>query len=211
MTLSTWVSGPFKRNRTLIGIVTATFFSVLFISIIVAYALFLASPSLLRLINALIGTTSSYTDVPRPYTSALYRFIFLNNIGHFWDPLRIWVWIPFLGVFSLGYELVLNAVVIGGVLSFTALTKGIAYAVAGVTPHGVFEIPAFILEFAALARWHVTTSRAIYARLSARKVERSLLIVGIQDTLFLSIVSVGLFALAAYVEAFVTPHFLGLQ
>ena len=210
MTFLTWISGSLKRNRLLIGVVAATFISALFVSILVAFALFLVSPSLLKLITAVLGT-SNYTDVPQPYTSDLYRFIFLNNIGHFWNPLRIWVWIPFLGLFSLGYELVLNAVVIGGVVSFTSLTRGAAYAVAGVAPHGVFEIPAFILEFAALARWHVTTSRAIYQRLSARRVERALVVEGIKDTVLLSIVSITLFALAAYVETFITPHFLGLQ
>jgi stage II sporulation protein M len=210
MTFKAEIRSIFRRNKLLIGIVAVAFFSVLILSAIVAYAIFVISPSLVGLIQGFLASTSEYIAVPRPYTVQLYRLIFLNNIGHFWNPVRVWVWIPFIGMFSLGYELVLNAVVIGGVISFTTLTKGASYAIAGLTPHGILEIPAFILEFAGLARWHVTATRAVYAKLSGRTVDRPLLIEGIKDTVFLSLLSVALFAAAAYVETFVTPRFLGL-
>jgi len=210
MTFMAEVSSIFRRNKLLIGIVAISFFSVLILSAIVAYVIFVISPSLIGMVQGFLSSTSEYVTVPRPYTIQLYRLIFLNNIGHFWNPVRVWVWIPFIGMFSLGYELVLNAVVIGGVISFSTLTKGAAYTIAGLTPHGILELPAFILEFAGLARWHVTSTRAIYAKLSGRTVDRPLLIQGIKDTAFLSFLSVALFAAAAYVETFVTPRFLGL-
>ena len=210
MKFTTEIRLVFQRNRLLIRIVALAFFSVLILSAIVAYAILVVSPSLVGLIQTFLGSTSEYITVPRPYTIDLYRLILLNNIGHFWNPVRIWVWIPFIGMFSLGYELVLNAVVIGGVITFTTLTKGAAYTVAGLAPHGVLELPAFILEFAGLARWHVTATRAVYAKLSGRKVDRPLLIEGIKDTVVLSLLSVALFAAAAYVETFVTPRFLGM-
>jgi len=204
------IRSVFRRNRLLVSIVALAFFSVLIVSTIVAYAILVISPSLIGMVQGFLGSTSGYIAVPRPYTIELYRLIFLNNIGHFWNPVRVWVWIPFIGMFSLGYELILNAAVIGGVISFTALTKGAAYTIAGLTPHGILEIPAFILEFAGLARWHVTATRAVYAKLSGRKVDRPLLIEGTKDTVFLSLLSVALFAAAAYIETFVTPRFLGL-
>jgi len=210
MNFMTEIRSVFRRNRLLVGIVALAFFSVLILSTIVAYAILVISPSLIGLVQGFLGSTTGYIAVPRPYTIELYRLIFLNNIGHFWNPVRVWVWIPFIGMFSLGYELILNAAVIGGVISFTALTKGAAYTIAGLTPHGILEIPAFILEFAGLARWHVTATRAGYAKLSGRKLDRPLLIEGIKDTVFLSLLSVALFAAAAYIETFVTPRFLGL-
>jgi stage II sporulation protein M len=136
--------------------------------------------------------------------------IFLNNIGHFWNPVRIWVWIPLVGAVSLGYELLLNAIVIGGVASFVSVTKGAYYAILGLTPHGVIELPAFVLEFSGLARWHITATRAAYTKLSGRPVDRPLLIEGVRDTLVLSVLSVLLFAIAAVIETYVTPHLLGL-
>jgi stage II sporulation protein M len=200
----------FVRNAHLVAIVAVAFFSMLIVSAIVAYVLLLSSPSLMTLFSGMIESVGGYVAIPPPYTSGLYRLIFLNNIGHFWNPVRAWVWLPFVGMLSLGFELLLNAMVIGGVISLVTLTKGGAYTVAGLLPHGVIEIPAFILEFAGLARWHVTAIRAISAKLSGGKVDRPLLMEGVKDTLVLSLLSVALFALAAYVETYITPHFLGL-
>lgn len=180
------------------------------ISAVVAYVLLVTSPELVGGLQQVIGTARRYIALPPPYTSDMYRLIFLNNVAHFWNPARAWVWLPFVGAYSLGYELLLNAIVIGGVASFTSVTRGATYTIAGLTPHGAIEIPAFILEFAGLARWHVTTTRAIYEKLSGRNADRPLLMQGLKDTLVLSLLSVALFAIAAYVESFITPHFLGL-
>ncbi len=200
----------FARNKLLIAVVASAFFSIIVVSAAVSYSVFLISPTLVKSFQDLIGSATSYVAIPPPYTRTLYLFIFLNNIGHFWNPARIWVWLPLVGAYELGYELLLNAVVIGAVASFTSVTKGALYTVAGLTPHGVIEIPAFILEFAGLARWHVTTTRALYEKLSGRSVDRPLLIEGAKDTLTLSLLSMVLFAVAAYIETFVTPHLLGL-
>jgi stage II sporulation protein M len=198
------------RNKLLISVVAITFFAIIILSAVIAYAVLSTSPDLMKSFENLVGSTRTYVAIPPPYTKGLYVLIFLNNIGHFWNPLRIWVWVPFIGAFSLGYELLLNAIVIGAVISFADLTKGAMYTIAGLTPHGVFEIPAFILEFAGLARWHITTTRALYEKLSGRNVDRPLVKEGVSDTLLLSLLSVVLFAIAAYFESYVTPRFLGL-
>jgi uncharacterized membrane protein SpoIIM required for sporulation len=200
----------FRRNKLLILVVTVTFFIATFLSAVIAYAFLLTTPELVTTFQTAIGTTRQLVAIPPPYTPNLYRLILLNNIGHFWNPTRIWVWIPLVGAFSLGYELLFNAIIIGAVASFTSVTRGAAYTVAGLTPHGIFEIPAFILEFAGLARWHVASTRALHSKLSGRSVNRPLLMEGIKDTLVLSLLSVALFAVAAYLETYITPRFLGL-
>ncbi len=206
----TEIRSIFNRNRLLIGIVALSFFVMLIVSAVVAFALLETSPNFEGFIRNIMGSATGYAAIPSPYTSDFYRLIFLNNIGHFWNPARVWVWLPFVGMLSLGFELMLNAVMIGAVISFATLTKGGAYTIAGLTPHGVFEIPAFILEYAGLGRWHVTATRAIYTKLSGRKIDRPLVIEGVKDTVFLSLLSLALFAIAAYVETYVTPRFLGL-
>ena len=190
MSLSTTLYGAFYRNRILIEVVAAAFFVTMTISAVVAYVLLLTSPELIGGIEQLIGSTRSYVAIPPAYTSGLYQFIFLNNIGHFWNSVRIWVWIPFAGAFSFGYELLLNAVVIGAVVAFTSITRGGTYTLAGLAPHGVIELPAFILEFAGLARWHITITRAVHSRLSGRNVDRPLLVEEVKDAIALSFVSV---------------------
>lgn len=198
------------RNKLLIAVIAVTFFSIIVVSAVVAYAVLLTSPELLKSLGSFVGSARSYVAIPPPYTKDLYLLIFLNNIGHFWNPVRIWVWMPLIGAFSLGYELLLNAIVIGAVASFVGVTKGAVYSISGLTPHGVVELPAFVLEFAGLARWHITATRAIYTKLGGRPVDRPLLFEGVKDTLVLSLLSVVLFAVAAYIETYFTPHLLGL-
>jgi stage II sporulation protein M len=200
----------FTRNKLLTGVIALAFFSIIIVSAAVAYIILVTTPELVQGFQSVIGSARSYIAIPPPKTNALYRTILLNNIGHFWNPERAWVWLPFVGAYSLGYELLLNAIVIGGVASFATVTRGASYTIAGLAPHGIVEIPAFILEFVGLARWHVTTTRAIYSKLSGRKVDRSVLIEGLKDTAALSLLSVVLFAVAAYVETFITPLFLGM-
>ncbi len=210
MRLITDVRAVIVRNKLLIFVIAVTFFSLITVSAVVAYAVLLTSPELMRSFSDMIGSARSYVAIPPPYTKDLYMRIFLNNIGHFWNPVRIWVWVPFVGAFSLGYELLLNAIVIGVVASFSSLTKGAFYTISGLTPHGILELPAFVLEFAGLARWHITTTRALYTKLGGRPVDRPLLVEGVKDTLTLSALSLVLFATAAYIETYVTPHLLGL-
>lgn len=199
----------FRRNRLLIAAISAAFFSIMIITGTVTYLILTTSSGLVKGLQAWVGSTAGYVAIPPPYTGGLYRLIFLNNIGHFWNPIRLWVWIPLVGAFELGYELIFNAVLIGAVASFVSITKGPVYTIAGLVPHGIVEIPAFILEFTGLARWHVSTTRALHARLSGQPVDRPLLREGIKDTVILSLLSVALFAIAAYIETFITPHLIG--
>ena len=202
----------FRRNRLLMIVISIAFLSILIVSAAVSYVMLFTSPELVGRLQDAFESARGYIAIPPPppYTIGLYSFIFLNNIGHFWNPARVWVWLPFVGAYSLGYELLFNALVIGGIASFAGVTRGAFYTFVGLTPHGIIEIPAFILEFTALARWHVTATLAIYAKLSGRRVDRPLVLEGIEDTVALSLFSVALFAIAAYVEAFITPRFLGL-
>jgi len=193
----------------LIAAIAVAFFAIMIITALVTYAVLAASPGLVTGLQGWLESTGTYIAIPPPYTNSLYRLVFLNNIGHFWNPIRLWVWIPFIGAFDLGYELLLNGVLIGGVAAFVGMTKCTVYTAAGLVPHGVIEIPAFILEFVGLARWHISTTRALYAKLSGQPVDRPLLLVGVKDTVMLYLLSVVLLAVAAYVETFITPHFLG--
>jgi stage II sporulation protein M len=209
MTTKDMLTSTFRRNRLLIAAISAAFFSIMIITGTVTYLVLITSSGLIKGLQAWLGSTSGYIVIPPPYTGGLYRLIFLNNIGHFWNPIRLWVWIPLVGAFELGYELIFNAVLIGAVASFVSITKGPMYTIAGLVPHGIIEIPAFILEFTGLARWHVSTTRALHAKLSGRAVDRPVLREGVKDTVILSLLSVVLFAIAAYIETFITPHLIG--
>jgi stage II sporulation protein M len=120
------------------------------------------------------------------------------------------VWVPFLGTFILGLELLLNGVAIGALSVFVGKTRGILYPIVGLTPHGVFEIPAFVFQFASIIRWHVTTIEFIMAKIVGERIVGAKLIQGLKDTVILATASLILFIIAAFVETYITPYLLGM-
>ena len=199
-----------RRNKTAIKAVTLTFVGVISVSIVVTVLAFSSNPELADLLESFSEQERRYIVVPPPYTETLYFFILSNNIGHFWNPIRMLVWVPLFGTLFLGVELLLNGVLIGVVATVVGIQHGATYPILGLVPHGIFEIPAFILEFASMIRWHVTIVEAIMARVTGEKVNVIKLKLGVKDTIFLAVASVMLFVIAAFVETYVTPGLLGL-
>lgn len=199
-----------QRNKTIIKATALTFFGVIIISMLVTFFAFSANPGLWEWFSSLMQNERSYIAIPPPYTNDLYFFILLNNVGHFWNPIQMLVWVPLLGSFVLGFELLLNGVVIGALSIVVGITKGASYPILGIVPHGIIEIPAFILEFASIIRWHVTSIETIISKATGEKVNVAKFKQDVKDSLILAVVAVTLFAIAAFIETYVTPHLLGL-
>ncbi len=200
----------FRRNKTTIVVTTLVFFTVLFISIAMTVFAFSYNPDLKGLLVSFSEQERRYIAVPPPYTGTLYSYILSNNIGAFWNPIHMIVWVPLLGALVLGADLLLNGALIGIVATIVGIQRGIAFPILGLVPHGIFEIPAFILEFASIIRWHVTIVEAIMAKTTGEKVNVPKLKVGLKDTLILAVASVLLFVIAAFIETYFTPRLLGL-
>jgi stage II sporulation protein M len=108
----------------------------------------------------------------------------------------------FLGGASFGILTIiimsLNGIVIGAIMEIVSKNHTALYVAAAILPHGIFEIPAFILAGALgillaqslIAEWYGGEDTAAEARRSGR--------------LFILYV-LPLTAVAAYVEAFITP------
>ncbi|MDH5664142.1 MAG: stage II sporulation protein M [Candidatus Bathyarchaeota archaeon] len=199
-----------QRSKTIIKVIAMAFFGVIIISMLVTFLAFSTNPMLLEWFNSLMQHERSYIAIPPPYTNDLYFFILLNNAGHFWNPIRMLVWVPLLGTFVMGFELLLNGVLIGALSIVVGTTKGVFYPILGIAPHGIIEIPAFILEFASLICWHVTIIEALMAKVTGEKVNVAKFKQGVKDALILAVVSVTLFVIAAFIETYITPHLLGL-
>lgn len=199
-----------RRNKTAIKAITLTFVGVIAVSIIVTVLAFSSSPELADLLESFSEQERRYIVVPPPYTGTLYSYILLNNLGHFWNPIRMLVWVPLFGTLFLGVELLLNGVVIGVVATVVGIQHGATYPILGLVPHGIFEIPAFILEFASMIRWHVATVEAIMAKVTGERVDVVKFKLGVKDAVVLAVASVVLFVIAAFVETYVTPGLLGL-
>jgi len=108
----------------------------------------------------------------------------------------------FLGGASFGVLTILimslNGIVIGAIMEIVSKNHTALYVAAAILPHGIFEIPAFILSGALgillaqslIAEWYGGEDTAAEARRSGRLFIRYVL---------------PLIAVAAYVEAFITP------
>jgi len=198
----------FRRNWTQIKVVTAALLSVVFISGFVTLLAFTTTPSVISLVNAIIRSERSYIAIPPPFSEALYYFIFSNNSGAFWNPPKMIVWAPFVGLFVLGLDLVLNGIVLGAIAVWAGVMYGAMYPIAGLTPHGILEIPAFILQFVSIIVWQQVSIKLILTKLGGRNADMQEFKQGLKDALTLAVLSISLFALAAWIETYITPHLL---
>ncbi|MDG6222005.1 MAG: stage II sporulation protein M [Candidatus Bathyarchaeota archaeon] len=198
------------RNSLILKAITFAFFILLTTSIIVTIVIFNMAPDLIDTLGSFTETTIGTGDIPSPYTGSLYSFIFFNNIGHFWNPLRMIVWIPAVGPLLLGLEILLNSGLIGIVAVMVGISKGVAYPILGLIPHGIIEIPAFLFQLSAIVLWQVTITEAIINKLRGKKLDNLKFKLGLQDTIIFAVTSIMLMGIAAVIETFITPYLLGL-
>jgi stage II sporulation protein M len=109
----------------------------------------------------------------------------------------------FLGGASFGiltiFIMSLNGIVIGAIMQLVQREHSPAFVMAAILPHGVFEIPAFILAGALGIIFSQALVNEYYGTGDAAKVAETL------SLRFVRIV-LPLIAVAAIVEAFITPH-----
>ncbi|MDD1667532.1 MAG: stage II sporulation protein M [Methanomicrobiales archaeon] len=130
---------------------------------------------------------------------SLSAFIFANNLQA--------CILLFLGGVTVGlltlFIIASNGVIIGGIMELVREEKGLLYVAAAILPHGIFEIPSFIISgalgfilgAALLAEWQGGGDMAGTAERHGRT--------------FLLVV-VPLVAIAALIEAFITPQIIHL-
>lgn len=197
--------GFIQRNKMIILVMFFSFTGLLYFSVLFAFSAFLLFPELKTWLDTM---TPQLEHMSEFCTWDFFIFILTNNAAHFCNPFKMLVWIPLLGGFFLGLELGLNCAVIGGALVYASMEKGTLFAAMAVVPHGIFELPAFILQFVCFARWHITIIEYIHAKIIGEKLGRSRVIEGLKDVAIFASLAVTLLVLAALIETFVTPVLL---
>lgn len=198
----------FERNKLLIFVTAATLGCGALVAAAVVLVSFASFPDLLKMIQSFIRS-QGYAFNSQSYESAeLFRFILANNTAHFWNPSRFAVWIPLVGAFLSGLELLVNAVVIGGAAALFSVLRGPVFTLVGLAPHGVFEIPAFLLQWAAVARWQLLSLRWLGGRIAGRRITQDMVWRDLKDVAVMALTALFLFVCAAYIEAYVTPGLL---
>ena len=102
---------------------------------------------------------------------------------------------------------ILTLTINGWLLAFVSVTisqeKSLGFVLAGLLPHGVFELPALILGEAAALSFGVVVILALF-----KKERRSLLLPSLKQNLRYLIIALVLLLPAAIIETFVTPLLL---
>lgn len=166
--------------------------------IVVGIGLMAAGYNLLEIIQELVGQPL-FPDIGDQSRIELMRFLLVNNT-------RAFV-LSIVGALTLGlltaWAMFFNGVIVGNVGAFVTSNVGLGYILVGLLPHGIFELPALFI------------AAGVGFRLVYRIGQR---LRGSRDAIFTKpylyrtavLVLAGwlLLAVAAVVEAFVTPALL---
>ncbi len=135
---------------------------------------------------------------PLPQAS-IFIFIFIKNVSA--------VLISFIlsPVFCLVpvLALTINGWLIGLVSTSIIQEKSLGYLLAGLLPHGIFELPAFIMGEAVALSFGVAVTLALF-----RKERRKLLLPNLRKNLKYLLIALALLLPAAIIETYVTPLLL---
>jgi stage II sporulation protein M len=134
-----------------------------------------------------------------PFQATTALFIFFKNVSVL---LFSFIFSPVLCLLPV-LALVLNGSLLSFVSVIVSREESLSLLLAGVLPHGVFEIPAVIIGEAAALSFGVTTIKALLSR----NKPVPLLPTFKQNLLYL-LIAFALLVPAAVIETFVTPLFL---
>jgi stage II sporulation protein M len=185
----------YKRS---LGISLATVVVAFIVALLVGYGVVsLNAEAGAALMNFL--RNEIFADVGEGDGLVLFAKIFLNNLEA--------CVILFLGGASLGLITLLiislNGIVIGGVIGIVGTERGLPFMAAAILPHGIFEIPAFIISGA------LGLSLA-HAFLDELRGSGDMAAAGVRlGRTFMTIV-LPLVLVAAVIEVFITPVVISL-
>jgi len=166
----------------------------------IGLALSLITPtSIIDLISEDIAAIEELASILVPFSALTVLLIFLKNAS---TLLLSFIFSP---VFCL--VPILTLTFNGGVLAFVSVMvaeeKSIGYVLAGLLPHGIFEIPALILGEAAALSFGTIVILALF-----KKEMRNILPLCLKNNLKYLIIALALLLPAAIIETYITPLLL---
>jgi stage II sporulation protein M len=147
-------------------------------------------------VTALEEFASLLTSLPQ---SSVFIFIFIKNIS------AVLISFALSPIFCL--VPVVALIINGGLLGFVSVLviqeKSLGYLLAGLLPHGIFELPALIIGEAVALSFGTAMLLALL-----RKERRSQLLPNLRQNLRYLIVALALLLPAAIIETYITPLLL---
>jgi stage II sporulation protein M len=167
----------------------------------IGLALGLATPtSSLGLISEDISALEKLTDFLAPLPQVfVFVFIFLKNVFAVLISFALSPGFCLVPVIAL----IINGGLVGLVSASVIQEKSLGYVLAGLLPHGIFELPAFIMGEAVALSFGTAVILALF-----KKERRNLLLPNLRRNLRYLIIAFILFLPAAIIETYVTPLLL---
>ncbi len=167
----------------------------------IGLALGLATPTgILSLSSEDIAALKKLADFLAPLPKAsVFIFIFIKNVS------AVLISFALSPVFCLVpvIALIFNGGLIGLVSTTVIQEKSLGYLLAGLLPHGIFELPALIMGEAVALSFGTAVMLALF-----KKERRNLLLPNLRHNLRYLALALALFLLAAITETYITPLFL---
>jgi len=129
----------------------------------------------------------------------VFVFILINNVS------VVLISFALSPVFCLApvIALIFNGGLLGLVSASVIQEKSLGYLLAGLLPHGIFELPALIMGEAVALSFGTAVLLALF-----KKERRKLLLPNLRQNLRYLVVALTLFLPAAIIETYITPLFL---
>jgi stage II sporulation protein M len=168
---------------------------------IVGFILGLVVPaSMVSLLSEEITALQELTDFLAPLPQPIvFLVIFVTNVS---TLLTSFIFSPILCLWPI-LVLTLNGWLIAFVSVILVQEKSLGFVLAGLLPHGIFELPALILGEAAALSFGTMAILALF-----KKEKRKLLLPNLKQNSIYLLIALALFLLAAIIETFVTPLLL---
>ena len=176
--------------------------------IIVAISLFVvgfvsglsAPASMINLLSKELAALDELADFLAPLPQFIvFAIIFLKNTS---TLLLSFILSPILCLLPI-LVLTLNSWLLASVSVIIAQEKSVWFVLAGLLPHGIFELPALIIGEAAAFSFGTAAILALF-----KKERRSLLLPNLKQNLRYLLIALALLLPAALIETYITPLLL---
>ncbi len=157
-------------------------------------------PGITSLLTEDMAALEEFADLLTPLPqSSMFLFILTKNVS---AVLVSFVLSPILCLVPV-MALTLNGWIVGWVSNIVIQEESLGYLLAGLLPHGIFEVPALIMAEAVALSFGTAMILTPF-----RKEGSQRLLSNLRQNLKYLIVAGGLFLLAAIIETYVTPLLL---
>ena len=147
-------------------------------------------------LTALEELAGFLAPLPQPI---VFVVIFITNVS---TLLTSFIFSPILCLWPI-VVLTLNGWLIAFVSAIIVQEKSLGFILAGLLPHGIFELPALIIGEAAAFSFGTAAMLALF-----KKERRSLLLPNLKRNSIYLLIAFALLLLAAIIETFITPLLL---